>query len=62
MVRPMDLDLVEVDVDADGLSADRLSSILSNWHTDPSTKDKPFPKILYTMSVDVFLSLSSDRS
>lgn len=41
-------EVVAVDSDAEGVSATHLSSLLSNWYSDPSTATKPFPKALYT--------------
>lgn len=59
LLRPLELHQVEVEVDDDGLSSKRLASVLENWHSDPSTKDSPFPKVLYTMSASSPLFFAS---
>lgn len=46
----MELNLVEVDVDLDGISSARLTEILEKWHESADTKHLPFPRTLYTMS------------
>lgn len=51
LLRPLDLNQVEVDVDAEGLSDTKLASILDNWYSDPATKNHSFPRVLYTMCV-----------
>ncbi|KAF5319962.1 hypothetical protein D9611_010988 [Ephemerocybe angulata] len=47
----MDCNYAIVDSDEEGISASSLSDILSTWETNPRTRGKPFPKVLYTVPV-----------
>lgn len=42
------VEVTAVESDSEGVSATHLDALLANWHTDPSTGTKPFPKALYT--------------
>ncbi|CAO1626947.1 unnamed protein product [Sympodiomycopsis kandeliae] len=41
-------DVVAVESDDQGVSAEYLSRLLANWKVDPATATKPMPKVLYT--------------
>ncbi|KAF6755783.1 pyridoxal phosphate-dependent transferase [Ephemerocybe angulata] len=47
----MECNYAIVDSDEEGISASSLSDILSTWETNPKTRGKPFPKVLYTVPV-----------
>lgn len=48
-LRPMSLNLVEISVDKDGVSAYEMVDILENWGTRNS--GRRMPKVLYTVPV-----------
>ncbi|KAJ9480025.1 putative Aromatic/aminoadipate aminotransferase 1 (putative) [Pseudozyma hubeiensis] len=40
--------MFEAETDAQGVEPKALDKLLSNWKSDPATRDSPFPKFLYT--------------
>jgi len=44
---------VIVDSDDEGMCTHNLDRVLRSWELNDSTRDKPFPKLLYTVPVRV---------
>ncbi|CAH7665787.1 pyridoxal phosphate-dependent transferase [Phakopsora pachyrhizi] len=48
-LKPSERKLVEIKTDEYGMSGEDLERVLTSWHTDPSTRDFKFPKVVYTI-------------